>query len=119
MAGASEQVIVRAANYLPAAWFVAVHLHPARGADACLPAAAKSGGMNRVLAPRGSMERNDPGSWSVRASGSPKFEALPNRMRAGSRTLPGYVKAAVPPRFHQIYIRDNKKESSFTPYFQP
>ena len=183
-------------------WFWALYIctRPP-SADACPPAEAKSDGTKRVLAPRGSIERNDPGSWSARAGGSPKFDVLPTRIRAGSRTLPGCVKAAsaglswigppgrkvptaliadapgmptattrpptvagseafpVPalkimqkeiasvdnpepvrcltfsslgrqgysnhracqylPRFHQIYIRDNKKESSFTLYFQP
>src|SRR5260370_19147535 len=63
-------------------------------ADACPPAAANDGGIVSVTGPRGSMDRNDPGSCSGVASGSPKFEVLPTRMRAGSSTCPGCVSAA-------------------------
>src|SRR5262245_14830927 len=62
--------------------------------DACPPAAAKPGGITRVSAKRGSIDRNEPSRSSGFASGAPKFDRLPTRMRAGSSIRPGCVKAA-------------------------
>src|SRR6516225_9478112 len=53
-------------------------------AEACPPAVAKFGGITRISGRRGSTERNAPSSCSGLATGVPKFEVLPTRMRAGS-----------------------------------
>jgi hypothetical protein len=69
------------------------NLHTPSSAEAWPPVVAKDSGITRV-SPRGSIERNEPGSSSSLAGVSPKLELLATRILAGSRTWPGSLNAA-------------------------
>src|SRR6516165_587330 len=59
----------------------------------CTPLAAKFGGTIRMPDPLGSIDRNEPSRLPSVMSGAPKFDRLPTRIRFGSNTAPGWVKA--------------------------
>src|SRR5260370_13662113 len=54
---------------------------------------AKSGGTLRIYGPLGSIDRNEPSWPTPTASGAPKFDLLPTRIRFGSSTAPGWIYA--------------------------
>src|SRR6266516_4337017 len=66
-------------------------------AEAWSPLSAKFGGMlNTTCSPFGSIvfgsiDRNDPAFPTPLASGAPKFDRLPTRIRFGSSTAPGWM----------------------------
>src|SRR6516165_1572540 len=62
--------------------------------EACTPLCAKFGRTLRLLA-LGSIDRNEPSCPTLRASGAPKLDWLPTRMRFGSSTWPGLIKSLV------------------------
>src|SRR6516165_5647230 len=59
--------------------------------EAWSPLLAKFGGMLRIPGPLGSIDRNDPSSPTLMASGAPKFDRLPTRIRFGSSIAPGWM----------------------------
>src|SRR5580704_14054566 len=60
-------------------------------AEACTPLLAKLGGMLKVLAPLGSIDRNAPCLPTPTARGAPKLDVLPTRIRFGSSMAPGWM----------------------------
>src|ERR1700732_3528259 len=60
-------------------------------AEAWTPLLANLDGTLKVSAPPGSMDRNDPSLPTPIASGAPKFDVLPTRIRIGSSTAPGLM----------------------------
>src|SRR6516162_6467737 len=59
--------------------------------EACTPLAAKFGGTLRMPFVLRSIDRNEPSCPTPIASGAPKFDRLPTKMRSGSSTLPGWM----------------------------
>src|SRR5712691_4491796 len=59
--------------------------------EAWSPLTAKFGGTLKTSSPFGSIDRNDPAVPTPLASGAPKFDRLPTRIRFGSSTAPGWM----------------------------